>query len=84
MQSIKFYKKYDTHLAKIGDTEYKGYAIGDLPPSFGFIYKQAGQEGKSTTITGLESRGRMAKTLHTEGIHSMVTVPPVSTTSISS
>ena len=47
MQSIKFYKKYDTHLAKLGDTEYKGYAIGDMPPSFGFIYNQAGQEGKS-------------------------------------
>ena len=47
MQSIKFYKKYDTHLAKLGDTEYKGYAIGDLPPSFGFITNSAGQEGKS-------------------------------------
>lgn len=41
MQSIKFYKKYDTHLAKLGDVEYKGYKIGDLPPSFGFIYDKA-------------------------------------------
>ena len=47
MQSIKFYKKYDTHLAKLSDTEYKGYAIGDLPPSFGFITNATGQEGKS-------------------------------------
>ena len=44
MQSIKFYKKYDTHLAKIGDTEYKGYAVGDLPPSFGFKEKYIGQD----------------------------------------
>lgn len=39
MQSIKFYKKYDTYLAKLGDVEYKGYAIGDLPPSFGVKFK---------------------------------------------
>jgi len=61
MQSIKFYKKYDTHYARFGEgvdntngdtkfffgTEYKGYNIGDLPPSFGFITNSAGQEGKS-------------------------------------
>ena len=48
MQSIKFYKKYDTHLAKLGDVEYKGYKVGDLPNSFGFIYnKSRDQEGKS-------------------------------------
>ena len=48
MQSIKFYKKYDTHLAKLGDVEYKGYNVGDLPNSFGFIYnKSRDQEGKS-------------------------------------
>lgn len=41
MQSIKFYKKYDTHLAKLGDVEYKGYTVGDLPPSFGFIHDKA-------------------------------------------
>ena len=47
MQSIKFYKKYDTHLAKLGDVEYKGYTVGDLPPSFGFIYdKAAEKDGK--------------------------------------
>jgi len=34
-------KKYDTHLAKLGDVEYKGYTVGDLPPSFGFIYDKA-------------------------------------------
>ena len=48
MQTIKFYKKYDTHLAKLGDVEYKGYNVGDLPNSFGFIYnKSRDQEGKS-------------------------------------
>ena len=47
MQTIKFYKKYDTHLAKLGDVEYKGYNVGDLPNSFGFITNVAGQEGKS-------------------------------------
>ena len=48
MQSSKFYKKYDTHLAKLGDVEYKGYNVGDLPNSFGFIYnKSRDQEGKS-------------------------------------
>ena len=44
MQSIKFYKKIDTHLAKLGDTEYKGYKIADLPPSFGFKEKYIGQD----------------------------------------
>ena len=69
MQTIKFYKKYDTHLAKlkaeqpqvgtgmntwflkkleINDVEYKGYNVGDLPNSFGFIYnKSRDQEGRS-------------------------------------
>ena len=63
MQSIKFYKKYDTHYARFGEgvhqgtngdtkfffgTEYKGYNVGDLPNSFGFIYnKSLDQEGKS-------------------------------------
>ena len=48
MQSIKFYKKYDTHLAKLGDVEYKGYKIADLPPTFGFDYnKNKDQYGKS-------------------------------------
>jgi len=47
MQSIKFYKKYDTPLAKLEGVEYKGYAIGDLPPSFGFIYNESAEkEGK--------------------------------------
>ena len=44
MQSIKFYKKYDNHLAKLNGVEYKGYTIGDLPPSFGVKYKD--DEGK--------------------------------------
>ena len=39
--SIKFYKKYDTHLANLAGVEYKGYKIGDLPPSFGFVYNKA-------------------------------------------
>ena len=43
MQSIKFYKKYDTHLAKLNGVEYKGYTIGDLPPSFGVKYKEIGR-----------------------------------------
>jgi len=38
MQSIKFYKKYDTQLANLAGVEYKGYKIADLPPSFGFKY----------------------------------------------
>ena len=45
--SIKFYKKYDTHLANLAGVEYKGYKIGDLPPSFGFVYNKAeDKEGK--------------------------------------
>ena len=44
----KFYKKIDTHLAKIDGVEYKGYKVADLPPSFGFYYnKNKEQYGKS-------------------------------------
>ena len=45
MQTIKFLPNNQIRLNK---TTYKGYHIGDIPKSFGFIYNQdTEQEGKS-------------------------------------
>ncbi len=45
MQSIKFLKN---NQIRLGSKTYKGYHIGDIPKSFGFIYNQdTEQEGKS-------------------------------------
>ena len=45
MQQIKFLK--DNHI-RLGDTIYKGYTVGNLPKSFGFIYDEdKDKEGKS-------------------------------------
>jgi hypothetical protein len=45
MQSIKFLP--NNHI-RLGKTTYKGYTIGELPKSFGFIYNEdTEKEGKS-------------------------------------
>ena len=45
MQTIKFLQ--NNHI-RLNNKTYKGYHIGDIPKSFGFIYNQdTEQEGKS-------------------------------------
>ena len=39
------FKQVDKTTIKLNNTTYKGYNVGDLPPSFGFKYKDD-KEGK--------------------------------------
>ena len=34
------FKRHKDNSITLGDTKYKGYLIGNLPPSFGFKYKE--------------------------------------------
>ena len=46
MQSIKFLKNNQIRLGS--KTTYKGYHVGDIPNSFGFLYNEdTDREGKS-------------------------------------
>ena len=45
MQSIKFLKN---NQIRLGSKTYKGYHVGDIPNSFGFLYNEdTDREGKS-------------------------------------
>ena len=41
---MKAIKKLQEKKIKLGETTYKPYTIGDLPPTFGFIYKDENSE----------------------------------------
>ena len=48
MQTIKFYKKDGHNFIRLGTQDYKGYKVGEIPSSFGFIYNEdTDKEGKS-------------------------------------
>ena len=52
MKNIKIINKY--YLSIDNDLLYKGYLLGDLPPTFSFLSKEIDEEdGKKKTLYGI-------------------------------
>jgi hypothetical protein len=51
MNKIKFLKN---NIVRVNNVLYKGYLIGDLPPSFGYIYDQEKETEGITTFFNLK------------------------------
>ena len=67
MQRIKFTSKTTAKTSE--GLKYKGYAVGELPPTFGFIYKEDKEQAGITSwfnykgLTWLIDKDHWAKSL---------------------